>query len=44
MLSYFNRCESVLADANRLSGQTWEMRQLLKKAKLPRLGKALSGS
>ncbi|KRS17928.1 RSP_2648 family PIN domain-containing protein [Roseovarius indicus] len=36
--------ESVLADANRLSGQIWEMRQLLKKAKLPRLGKALSGS
>ena len=33
----------VLAEANRLSGQTWEMRQLMKKARLPRLGKALSG-
>lgn len=32
----------VLADANRLSGETWEMRALLKKARLPRLGKALS--
>ena len=36
--------ESVLADANRLSGRSWEMRQLLKKAKLPRLGKALTVS
>ncbi|WP_306113878.1 MULTISPECIES: RSP_2648 family PIN domain-containing protein [unclassified Roseovarius] len=32
----------VLTDANRLSGQTWQMRSLLKKARLPRLGKALS--
>lgn len=32
----------VLADANRLSGKTWEMRGLLKKARLPRLAKALS--
>ena len=31
----------VLAEANRLSGRTWEMRPLLKKARLPRLGKAL---
>lgn len=33
---------AVLADANRLSGETWEMRPLLKKARLPRLAKALS--
>ena len=32
----------VLAEANRLSGKTWEMRALLKKARLPRLAKALS--
>ncbi len=32
----------VLAEANRLSGQSWDMRGLLKKARLPRLGKALS--
>ncbi|SLN69978.1 hypothetical protein PEL8287_03899 [Roseovarius litorisediminis] len=32
----------VLADANRLSGKTWEMRALLKKARMPRLGKALA--
>ena len=32
----------VLAEANRLSGQTWQMRPLLKKARLPRLAKALS--
>ena len=32
----------VLATANRLSGQSWEMRPLLKKARLPRLAKALS--
>lgn len=31
----------VLAKANRLSGQTWQMRALLKKARLPRLAKAL---
>ncbi|WP_371223888.1 RSP_2648 family PIN domain-containing protein [Roseovarius sp. 2305UL8-3] len=36
--------EDVLADANRLSGQAWEMRSLMKKARLPRLGKALSQS
>ena len=33
----------VLAEANRLPGETWEMRGLLKKARLPRLGKALAG-
>ncbi len=33
--------KGVLAQANRLSGQDWEMRALLKKARLPRLGKAL---
>lgn len=32
----------VLEDANRLSGKCWDMRALLKKARLPRLGKALS--
>ncbi len=31
----------VLAEANRLSGDIWEMRGLMKKARLPRLGKAL---
>lgn len=33
----------VLAEARRLSGEAWEMRALLKKARLPRLGKALVG-
>lgn len=33
---------NVLAEANRLSGQAWDLRGLLKKARLPRLGKALS--
>ena len=32
----------VLAEANRLSGREWDMRALLKKARLPRLAKALS--
>jgi len=32
---------TVLAEANRLSGATWDMRGLMKKARLPRLGKAL---
>ena len=32
----------VLAEARHLSGQEWRMRALLKKARLPRLGKALS--
>ena len=31
----------VLDEARRLSGRTWEMRALMKKARLPRLGKAL---
>ncbi|AVO39112.1 RSP_2648 family PIN domain-containing protein [Pukyongiella litopenaei] len=34
--------EAVLAEANRLSGQVWTMRALLKKARLPRLAKALA--
>ncbi|GFE50069.1 PIN domain-containing protein [Roseobacter cerasinus] len=34
----------VLAAARRLSGKPWEMRALLKKARLPRLAKALSKS
>lgn len=34
-------CEDVLAVANRMSGETWDMRRLLKKARLPRLAKAL---
>ncbi|WP_120632895.1 RSP_2648 family PIN domain-containing protein [Ruegeria sp. EL01] len=32
----------VLAEANRLSGAQWTLRPLMKKARLPRLGKALS--
>lgn len=32
----------VLGEAQRLSGQPWEMRPLLKKARLPRLAKALA--
>lgn len=32
----------VLAEANRLSGGNWEIRSLMKKARLPRLGKALA--
>lgn len=34
--------QTVLAEADRLSGQTWAIRDLLKKARLPRLGKALA--
>ena len=34
--------EDVLADANRLSGTQWDMRRLMKKARLPRFGKALA--
>lgn len=34
--------EKVLDEANRMSGDTWQMRALLKKARLPRLGKALA--
>lgn len=34
--------EAVLARARELSGEPWQMRALMKKARLPRLGKALS--
>lgn len=34
--------QNVLAEARRLSGEDWQMRALLKKARLPRLGKALA--
>jgi hypothetical protein len=34
--------ESVRAEAERLSGEDWPMRRLLKKARLPRLAKALA--
>ncbi|WP_226625461.1 RSP_2648 family PIN domain-containing protein [Alloyangia pacifica] len=37
-------CEAVLAEARRLSGEDWSMRGLLKKARLPRLGKALEAA
>ncbi|WP_136635451.1 RSP_2648 family PIN domain-containing protein [Pseudooceanicola onchidii] len=33
--------ETVLAEARRLSGEDWTLRSLMKKARLPRLGKAL---
>jgi hypothetical protein len=33
--------QKVLAEANRLSDQPWTMRALMKKARLPRFGKAL---
>lgn len=33
--------DRVLAEARRLSGEDWTLRALLKKARLPRLGKAL---
>jgi hypothetical protein len=33
--------EAVRAEAERLSGAPWERRRLLKKARLPRLAKAL---
>ncbi|MGK7653079.1 RSP_2648 family PIN domain-containing protein [Roseovarius sp. B08] len=32
----------VLAEARRLSGEDWDIRRLMKKARLPRLGKALA--
>ncbi|MBY6119774.1 RSP_2648 family PIN domain-containing protein [Mameliella alba] len=35
--------ETVRAEAERLSGEVWAMRALMKKARLPRLGKALGG-
>lgn len=34
--------QNVLDEANRLSGDQWELRPLLKKARLPRLAKALT--
>ena len=34
--------DRVLARATEISGTTWEMRKLLKKARLPRLGRALT--
>lgn len=34
-------CDAVLTEAIRLSNEGWTMRKLLKKARLPRLGKAL---
>lgn len=39
MIDLANR---VLAEANRLSGDQWSLRALMKKARLPRLGKALT--
>jgi hypothetical protein len=33
--------EAVLAEARRLSGEPWQMRKLMRKARLPRLGKLL---
>ncbi|MTJ03511.1 MAG: PIN domain-containing protein [Sediminimonas qiaohouensis] len=35
--------EAVRQEAERLSGQEWTLRGLMKKAKMPRLGKALQG-
>lgn len=35
-------CDKVLKQARAMSGEDWSMRKLLKKARLPRLGKALS--
>jgi hypothetical protein len=34
--------EGVRAEAERLSGEAWPVRRLLKKARLPRLAKALA--
>lgn len=36
--------DAVLAEARRLSGDNWTMRALMKKARLPRLGKALEAA
>lgn len=36
--------QTVRAEAERLSGEPWPMRKLMKKARLPRLGKALEGA
>ncbi len=35
-------CERILTQARDMSGEDWTMRKLMKKARLPRLGKALS--
>lgn len=35
-------CLQVLAEARRLSGEPWEMRKLMRKARLPRLGKLMA--
>lgn len=37
-----NVATSVKQEADRLSGEIWELRALMRKARLPRLGKALS--
>ena len=34
--------EAVVTEAHRLSGEPWEMRKLMRKARLPRLGKLLA--
>ena len=34
--------DAVLAEARRLSGEDWELRKLMRKARLPRLGKRLT--
>lgn len=36
--------DAVLAEARRLSGEEWTIRKLMKKARLPRIGKALDGA
>ena len=36
-------CEAVRLEAEQLSGEAWDMRRLLKKARLPRLAKAVRG-
>lgn len=36
--------EAVRREAERLSGESWDIRRLMKKARLPRLGKALSAA
>ena len=36
--------EAVRAEAERLSGEAWPIRKLMKKARLPRLGKALEAA
>ena len=36
--------EAVRQEATRLSGQDWDIRRLMKKAHLPKLGKALAAA